>query len=506
MMKSNNKNYFNSESVISEKFGKSLGKLTLKIDKKEEQVEFELLDCFNQSIRKEGCVLLKLHNTLRLLLPSGQIINQACSEQLSFISLLADGPIKNKLSYVSHLRRLTVVSKGICKQFTVSLLDNELKTQSRAHLYIFTSSTISRSFTLASLAYLRGYTSAHERLSNKLDNMGFKVMNNPSIIYEKLIADYSYYEPKPKITIGKSATAYDTANAITRTYLKVAQANELGVIADIDSEFLHDYRVSLRKIRSVVSLFKGVYSQEQRSTLKTLLFDLMAPTGRLRDLDVYLLERDMYFELLPTSLHEGLEHMFKLFEAERNDQHKALTKYFKSASLNKQMRTVEKLFFGDNPPEIGPNAAMNASKYASSVIWKCYRKVCVIARGIDEKTPDDDVHELRIQCKKLRYLIEFFSTLFDNKDIKIIIKSLKILQNTLGLFNDYSVQQDSLKAFIDSRVFDSTKQNIAIAQSVGALISVLHQRQLVERSKVVSKFETFDNVETQTKFKTLFKR
>ena len=232
----------------------------------------------------------------------------------------------------------------------------------------------------------------------------------------------------------------------------------------------------------------------------------MAPTGRLRDLDVYLLERDMYFELLPTSLHEGLEHMFKLFEAERNDQHKALTKHFKSASLNKQMRTVEKLFFGDNPPEIGPNAAMNASKYASSVIWKCYRKVCVIARGIDEKTPDDDVHELRIQCKKLRYLIEFFSTLFNKKDIKIIIKSLKNLQNTLGLFNDYSVQQDSLKAFIDSRVFDGTKQNIAIAQSVGALISVLHQRQLVERSKVVSKFETFDNVETQTKFKTLFKR
>jgi CHAD domain-containing protein len=214
----------------------------------------------------------------------------------------------------------------------------------------------------------------------------------------------------------------------------------------------------------------------------------------------------MYFELLPISLHEGLEHMFKLFEAERNAQHKALTKHFKSASLNKKMRTVEKLFFGDNPPEVGPNSAMNASKYASSVIWKCYRKVCVIARGINENTPDDDVHELRIECKKLRYLIEFFSSLFDKKDIAIIIKSLKILQNTLGLFNDYSVQQDSLKAFIDSKILESTKQNIAIAQSVGALIYALHQRQLVERSKVVSKFYSFDNAKTQIKFKTLYKR
>jgi len=505
-MKSNSQNYFYSEPVTNKKFGKALGKLTLKIDKKAEQVEFELLDCFNQSIRKAGCVLLRLHNTLTLLLPSGQIITQICPEPLSYITLLSEGPIKKALSYVSPLRSLMVVSKGVCKQLTVSLLDNEQKTQSRAHLRTFTSSAIPTTLTLASLVYLRGYPNAHESLSKKLDDMGFNIMENPNVIYEKLIADYSVYEPKPKITIGNNATAYDTANTITRTYLKVAQANEFGVIADIDSEFLHDYRVSLRKIRSVISLFKGVYSAEQRSTLKTLFSDLMAPTGRLRDLDVYLLEREMYFTLLPTSLHQGLEYMFKLFEAERNDQHKALTKHFKSASLNKQMRTVEKLFFGDNPPKAGASATMNASEYATGVIWKCYRKVCAIARGIDENTPDDEVHELRIQCKKLRYLIEFFSTLFDKKDIGTVIKSLKVLQNTLGLFNDYSVQQDALKEFIDARTLSNTKQNIAIAQSVGALIAILHQRQLVERSKVVAKFVNFDNADTQTKFKTLFKR
>jgi len=505
-MKSNNQNYFYSGPVISKKFGKLLGKLTLKIDKKKEQVEFELLDCFNQSIRKEGCVLLRLNNLLTLLLPSGQIITQDCPEQLSFISLLADGPVTKLLSFVSPLRSLMVVSKGVCKQLTVSLLDNEQKTQSRVHLYTFTSSTIPSVFTLASLVYLRGYLSAHKSLSQKLDDMGFQSMNNPSIIYEKLIADYGIYEPKPKITIGYNATAYDTANAIIRAYLKVAKANKFGVIADIDSEFLHDYRVSLRKIRSVVSLFKGVYSQNQRITLKILFSDLMAPTGRLRDLDVYLLERDIYFKLLPTSLHEGLEYMFKLFEAERNDQHKALIKHFKSSSLKKQMCTIERLFFEDNSPKVGASSAIIASKYATSLIWKCYQKVCTIARCIDENTPDEEVHELRIQCKKLRYLIEFFRTLFDKKDITIIIKSLKVLQDTLGLFNDYSVQQESLKEFIDAQALDGTKQNIAIAQSVGALITVLHQRQLIERDKVVSKFMRFDNADTQTKFKTLFNR
>ncbi|MCX8955640.1 CHAD domain-containing protein, partial [Ruegeria sp. NA] len=77
----------------------------------------------------------------------------------------------------------------------------------------------------------------------------------------------------------------EVAAKIIQTYLRVARQNEEGVIADIDTEFLHDYRVSLRKIRSVISLFKSVLSVAQTAELKRVFSDLMTRTVPLRDLD-----------------------------------------------------------------------------------------------------------------------------------------------------------------------------------------------------------------------------
>jgi len=68
--------------------------------------------------------------------------------------------------------------------------------------------------------------------------------------------------------------------------MAIARQNEDGIKADYDTEFLHDYRVSLRKVRSVLSLFKG-----ENIALKQAFSDIMKGTNQLRDLDVYLLDK-----------------------------------------------------------------------------------------------------------------------------------------------------------------------------------------------------------------------
>ncbi len=162
------------------------------------------------------------------------------------------------------------------------------------------------------------------------------------------------------------------------------------------------------------------------------------------------------------------------------------------------------LFSGTADLQEGPNADRTAYLYARELIWKRYRKVCKIARAIDSTTPDTEVHELRIHCKKLRYLMEFFSPMFPAKTIKDLIKALKVLQDNLGLFNDYSVQQESLQTFITEHTSKDSKQNLSIAKSVGALIAMLYQKQLAERAKVISNFELFDSLTTQQQFQKLF--
>ena len=63
------------------------------------------------------------------------------------------------------------------------------------------------------------------------------------------------------------------------------------------------------------------------------------------------------------------------------------------------------------------------------------------------ESPAEALHELRKQCKKLRYLMEFFQSLFPKEQIKQLIKILKGLQDNLGEHQDLEVQEHTLKDF-----------------------------------------------------------
>ena len=196
--------------------------------------------------------------------------------------------------------------------------------------------------------------------------------------------------------------------------------------------------------------------------------------------------------------------MFTLFEQERGRELRKLTRRLRSVAYETNMQDLGATFAAPEGIAQGPNADLPAADYASALIWKRYRKVCKIAAGIDATTDDEEVHELRIHCKKLRYLMEFFAPLFPGKQVKSLIKPLKVLQDNLGLFNDYSVQQDTLQDFVGHHASAGRKGDLAIAKSIGALIAVLHQRQLDERARVMASFAQFDSPEVRQTFRSLF--
>ena len=67
-------------------------------------------------------------------------------------------------------------------------------------------------------------------------------------------------------------------------------ANETGTREDIDSEFLHDFRVSVRRTRSAISQIKGVIPQKILDRFRPEFTWLGQITGPTRDMDVYLPE------------------------------------------------------------------------------------------------------------------------------------------------------------------------------------------------------------------------
>lgn len=85
-----------------------------------------------------------------------------------------------------------------------------------------------------------------------------------------------------------------------------------------------------------------------------------------------------------------------------------------------------------------------------------------------------------------------------------MLKSLKKLQDNLGSFNDYSVQQKMLGHYQDGLVKKEQHNAIKVAAALGGLITHLHEEQAAVRCKFEETFESFTSTENQTLFDMLF--
>ena len=139
-------------------------------------------------------------------------------------------------------------------------------------------------------------------------------------------------------------------------------------------------------------------------------------------------------------------------------------------------------------PEGAANAGRPIGEVASERIWKVYRRAIKKGLAILVDTPAKALHELRIECKKLRYLMEFFRGLYDGPKIERLIKALKQLQDLLGDFNDYEVQQVSLRGFAEE-MRESVPADTLMA--LGRLVEHLEAGRERERGRFAQRFAKF---------------
>jgi CHAD domain-containing protein len=470
---------------------------------KGEKWEGTLLDTFENELLHSNKLLFQVGEMLYLAdLHTGRIIQQNSTHEWSFASDLGEGPVTDTLRGVSKLRAFLFVANVKVRREHGLLLDDEGKTRARFHNLAL--SYGKRTVGMGSTHYLRGYGKAHADICISLAKLGAIECRDAGQVYDLLKIERQEYSAKPHIPLKPQAPVKESAATIIESFIRVARCNEDGVVEDYDTEFLHDYRVSFRKVRSVLSLFKGVYSLEDTVRLKDEFAELMQKTNRLRDLDVYLLTRRHYFSLVPPDTHEGLEILFDYFTGERTKEQQKVSRTLRSKQYQRKVKALEQLFANGSSLTVGPKGEEASLPFACGLILKRYGKVCRIARKIDNKTEDAVIHQLRINCKKLRYLMEFFSPLFPQSEMKSLVKALKVLQDNLGNFNDYSVQQLFLRQLLNDSMGAFRGHELKVAEGVGALTAMLNRLQLKERGQVMKNFARFDSSTTRDAFKKLF--
>lgn len=267
--------------------------------------------------------------------------------------------------------------------------------------------------------------------------------------------------------------------------------NVSGIIKDEDTEFLHDFRVASRRIRSGLTFAKTLFDAQSLHRAKMDIKQLGIRTNAMRDIDVYLLAEDKMKLEIPQEMRQNLNPFFDDLRKSRTIEQKKLARFLQGTSYKGILKRWQN-FLDLHAPTDNPASVENVKSIhsvAHKQIIKALDKLIRNGSAISQESPDAQVHDLRIDCKKLRYLMEFYSSLFPKESIERFISALKKLQNCLGKFNDCSVQQVSLRLYLDE--LNRKSQNLKLAAAIGVLIGKLHNDQLLFREQFFVRFEEF---------------
>ena len=136
-----------------------------------------------------------------------------------------------------------------------------------------------------------------------------------------------------------------------------------------------------------------------------------------------------------------------------------------------------------------PDAARPVADVAAERIGKVYRRMVKMGRAIDQDSPHEALHDLRKKGKELRYLLEFFASLYPSEVVKPMVATLKGLQDVLGRFQDREVQADLLRAL--GADIATMEGGAAALMAMGVLVERLTEQQEHARAEFAASFEQF---------------
>jgi len=243
-------------------------------------------------------------------------------------------------------------------------------------------------------------------------------------------------------------------------------------------EGVHQMRVALRRLRSALKVFGKPLACEAVADLDGRLKALARALGPARDWDVFL--AGVGADLSAVLPEKPILAMVADARRRRAMAYRDLAHVLDGPDLRQTLIAAASL--AATRPWPAEPAAERIEAFAARMLTRRHKRMLAHGRDI-ESWPDEELHALRLDAKRLRYAAEFFSPLFGAHGAKRFLKRLAALQETLGIVNDGAVA-GGLVAEIAGR-------GSARAFAAGALRGLVAGRAALARRDAVSAWEAF---------------
>jgi len=433
------------------------------------------LDTFDQRLGGEGLTLehqvVASGESLTLSLADGSPTVTVPAKDLRWPALAQDlppGPVRDAIAPVTGIRALMVITDERRRIRSLALQNQDGKTVARVELNA-PASPASAAPTEVTLHPLRGYDASARRAALLLTGAGLLPVERAAPA-RRLQPDLHGDDP---------ATALLTT--VLRGFLATMGENLPGLLHDVDTEFLHDFRVAVRRTRSVLKLGRPALPEVMRTRWEPTFKWLGDLTTPVRDLDVYELDLPRMEGWLVSADPADLGAFGTHLRSRRTLERRALVRALRSARYRRvvaewgeELSRLEDVS-GNGTPGGVERESLSAAQLGSRSIARAYRLVARGGGAIRAESPAGDLHALRKRCKELRYALEVFAPVIDAAAGKRVIGDLKDLQDVLGRFQDSEVQRQALRGFAEEMMADVTPAAAVLA--MGELIGHLDLEQ-----------------------------
>ena len=254
------------------------------------------------------------------------------------------------------------------------------------------------------------------------------------------------------------------------------QANLMGTLTAQDEEFVHQFRVSLRRLNSLLKVFKPALPGRFQGRWTKRVKALSQITGDVRDLDVMragILEPML--QSADLSVRLPAEAAVAALDQARREAGEQVQQLRYGGPVLLFARDLHDLDTDDFPK--------NLPRFAEKQLAGLHRRAVKRLAGTLKAPTPESAHRFRIALKHLRYSCEFFAPLFDNAEMMEYAKAVAGLQDAFGFINDFHVALSRLQGWVkQDAITRETREAIAAwhtPHAQTALADALHLAEAV---------------------------
>jgi CHAD domain-containing protein len=422
----------------------------------------------------------------------------------SLVSALPAGPLRELVEPVAGIRALCPVVRAGSKVTQLRALNDDAKTVARLDIDRMSVTFPARADAPARLTLtpVRGYGTVTDRIGEAITRVPRISAARGSALEAALAAAGLRAGDLPgkatAVQLSPSTPAAAALATILTAQLDALEANVPGTIRDIDTEFLHDLRIAVRRTRSAIKLCGRALPAGLASDFRAefrWLGDLTTPT---RDLDVYLLGYARMTAGLVAASPADLCPFHDYLMRSRAAQHRRLAAGLRSARFARLTTSWRAALEDVRPARKRPTVA----QLAAARISAAQRKAVQTGQQISAASPPESLHELRKRCKVLRYLVEMFGSLHDPAQRWQAVRELKALQDCLGAFQDAEVQRAEIRAFAGQLLADRSVPAETLL-AMGEIAAGLAIAQREARREFDGRFAAFASPASQARLAVL---